>query len=106
MKMEPLNNAHASVMSQDLSSVLLETLLILTSDDSSWGTAVMDYLMRSKLFYFLRHILLQVVGPTSRITDCILLFSWNLGVSETCLLTTVVNIGSLIQNIMNTGVCS
>lgn len=66
MKIELLKDVHASSVSQDPSSVLLETLLILTSDDSLWGTAVMDHLMRSKLFYLLRHILLQVVGPTIR----------------------------------------
>lgn len=71
MKMELLKDVHACAMSQDPSSVLLETLLILTSDDSSWGTAVMDHLMRNKLFYFLRHILLQVVGPLIRIIEYI-----------------------------------
>jgi hypothetical protein len=81
MKMELLKDVHASAMPQDPSSVLLETLLILTSDDSPWGTAVMDHLMKNKLFYFLRHILLQVVGLTSRIMDCILLFSCRLRVS-------------------------
>jgi len=69
MKLELLKDVHASAMPQDPSSVLLETLLILTNGDSLWGTAVMDHLMRSKLFYLLRHILLQVVWPTSRIME-------------------------------------
>ncbi|KAG0587489.1 hypothetical protein KC19_2G168200 [Ceratodon purpureus] len=60
MKLELLKDVHASAMSQDPSSVLLETLLIVTNDDSPWGTAVMDHLLRNKLFHFLRHILLQV----------------------------------------------
>ena len=75
MKLELLKDVHASAMSQDPSSVLLETLLIVTNDDSPWGTAVMDHLLRNKLFHFLRHILLQVVGLTSRIKEWMLRFS-------------------------------
>jgi hypothetical protein len=61
MKMELLRDIQRNATSSDSSTLLLEMLLILTSDDSAWGNIVMDHLLKSKLFHFLRHILIQVV---------------------------------------------
>lgn len=61
MKMELLRDIQRSATSSDSSTLLLEMLLILTSDDSEWGNIVMDHLLKSKLFHFVRHILIQVV---------------------------------------------
>lgn len=66
MKVELLKPAYTPTTAQDSGSILLETLLTLTGEDSLredslWHTAVMDHLLQFKLFTYLRGILLQVV---------------------------------------------
>lgn len=75
LRQKRLASACVTCMSQ-YPSVLLETLLILTDENSISGASVMDHLMRSKLFSFLRQLLLlDEAGGRSYLEDVVCSFA-------------------------------